>query len=285
MRQEPFINWMALQRLAMLKRPPEKPDADGHNMWDDNAAVYNKMSALEEELTILQVEAMPLEPDMSVIDLGCGCGRLTVPVAKRVKAVTALDSSRNMLDNCIANAKAASLTNVTPVFMDVFEAVAGENVPVHDFAFCSRSAALWDIDRISSFGSKYAAIDIWANAPTIPEQIGKLFAGTSDAAKGRPGRPPMSDRRIGYNAFWNTVYDKGYEPNISVVPDGFKHLYATREEAYEDLLMLGSVDEDKMDIYHQNVDKFLTEKDGGFELFLETRSCIIWWETHPKKFY
>lgn len=282
MKREPIINWKALQSIGMPDRPPVKPDAAGHNIWDDNAASYNKMSSLEEELTVLQVEAMPLEPDMSVIDLGCGCGRLTVPVAKRVKSVTALDSSKNMLSNCMANVKSAGLNNVSGVFMDVFEAKAGENVPVHDFAFCSRSAALWDIERISSFGSKYAAIDIWANGPAIPELLGRLFEGTTE--KPPVHRHPGRDRRVGYNAFWNTIYDLGYEPNVSILPDGFKAMYPSRQEAYDDLLVLGNVDDNKMDIYRSNVDKFLTEKDGGFELFLETRSCIIWWETHPRQF-
>ena len=238
---------------------------------------------MEKEMTVLQVEAMPLEKEMRVLDLGCGCGRLTVPVAKRVKQVTALDSSKKMLSNCMDNVKHAGLNNVTGVLLDIFDAKAGQNIPVHDFAFCSRSVALWDIERISSFARKYAAIDIWANGPSIPELTAKIFEGTSKDPITHPH--PESDRRVGYNVFWNMIYDLGYEPNISILPDGFKAFYSTREEAYQDLKMLGRVDEDRMEVYKANVDRYMTEKKGGFEFFLETRSCIIWWETHPKQFF
>ncbi|MFH0753856.1 MAG: class I SAM-dependent methyltransferase [Candidatus Omnitrophota bacterium] len=39
-----------------------------------------------------------LTPDMDVLDFGCGTGLVTLPIARQVKSVTGVDSSRGMLD-------------------------------------------------------------------------------------------------------------------------------------------------------------------------------------------
>lgn len=285
--QEPLINWKALMSMVNPPRPPVRP-VDGVNMWDKEAASYNKMSALEAELTENQVRALPLRPEDTVLDLGCGCGRLTVPIAKRVRAVTAMDSSERMLENCMANAAAAGCENVTPLFLDFFEAEAGVNVPVHDVAFVSRSAALGDLEKVSTFASRIAAALIFANAPSIPELLGELFRGTAEAPPQHPGRPmrPRTDRRLAYNVMWNTVYDLGYEPNVAIVEDGFRQVYATPEEACDDLRMLSKQEIVHEDIYRENVLRFLSQReDGNWQLFLKTRTAVLWWETHPERFF
>ena len=283
MNQEPFINWKALSGIHMAQRPPVRPE-NGVNMWDLESVRYDKMSALEKELTVKQVDALPLSPEDTVLDMGCGCGRLSVPVAQRVKAVTSLDSSEKMLSNCEANAKAAGVENLTPLFLDFFEAEAGVNVPVHDIVFCSRSAAIWEIEKLCTFARKYAAVLIFANAPSLPELLGKLFSGTTEEPAGR-GPHRIRDRRLDYNALWNTVYDLGYEPNCTIVPDGFTARYASVEEACDDLRMLGTVDPDREETYRQNVMQFLTRReDGDWDLLILTRTAVIWWEVHPEKF-
>ncbi|MCD7981879.1 MAG: methyltransferase domain-containing protein [Clostridiales bacterium] len=254
------------------------------NMWDLESARYNKMSALEKELTVKQVDALPLSPEDTVLDMGCGCGRLSVPIAQRVKAVTSLDSSEKMLANCAANAKAAGAENLTPLFLDFFEAEAGVNVPVHDLVFCSRSAAIWEIEKLCTFARKYVAVLIFANAPSLPELLGKLFSGTTEKPAER-GPHRIHDRRLDYNALWNTVYDLGYEPNCTIVPDGFTASYASVEEACDDLRMLGTVDPDREETYRKNVMQFLTRReDGSWDLLIPTRTAVIWWEVHPEKF-
>jgi len=282
---ESIINWKALASLGMPHRPTVRPE-NGENMWDREADTYNKMSALEAEMTLLQVDALPLRPEDTVLDLGCGCGRLTVPIAARVKSVTAMDSSEKMLEHCMANAAAAGRTNVQPLFLDFFEAEAGRNVPVHDVAFVSRSAALGELEKVSTFASRIAAALIFANAPSIPELLGQLFRGTGETLP--PARPPRprTDRRVAYNAMWNTVYDLGYEPNVSIVEDGFRQRYDSLEAACADMRMLAKEPVVHEDVYRENVARFLTPTpDGRQQLYLKTRTAVIWWETHPEKLW
>ncbi len=276
---DPLINWQALQKLSMPPMPPHS--VNGENMWDTAAVMYNKMAALEKVHTLNQINALPLRPTDNVLDMGCGSGRIKVPVAQRVSSVTAADSTKTMLDYCVENVKKANLTNVDPVFLDFNDAVVGKNIKKHDVVICSRSAGLQDLKKLSSFSDRIAAIVIWANAPSIPEPLEKLFTGTGSGNR-RP-RPGRNDRRVGYNLFYNIVYDLGYEPNVHVVDDGFTFEYASREEAYSDLSIIGEIDPDKMDVFQRNVDQFLTKNaNGGYTFLLETRSAVIWWDVSSR---
>ena len=61
------------------------------------------------------VEHLDLRPGMRVLDIGCGPGRVTVPLAKKVGPqgeVVAVDLQPGMLRRAEARARAASLTNV-----------------------------------------------------------------------------------------------------------------------------------------------------------------------------
>ncbi|HZY65208.1 MAG TPA: methyltransferase domain-containing protein [Rubrobacteraceae bacterium] len=66
----------------------------------------------------LLVERLDLAPGMSVLDAGCGPGRLTIPLARAVGEegrVVALDSQRAMLDRLEGRLDALNLSNVRPV--------------------------------------------------------------------------------------------------------------------------------------------------------------------------
>jgi SAM-dependent methyltransferase len=282
---KPLINWEELQTLTT---PPMQHKHERDAAWEKDFAVfYNKMASMEKPRTLNQVNALPLLASDTLLDIGCGPGRLSVPLAQRVKSVTSLDMSEEVLKFCRINADGAGLNNLTTKKLDFQEAVAGENIEKHDVVICSRSIGLRHLAKLSSFANRLTAIVSFANAPTIPQLLSNIFNGTT-AEKGQ--KPPFAtygkDRRVNYNLLFNIAYDLGYEPNIKIVEDGFAEDYVSREEAYEDIITLGKVDEDKIDIYRRNLDNYLTKnRKGGVTFFLETRTCVIWWENHPKRFF
>ena len=82
-------------------------------MWDKRAEEFNKSTKERSERTDRQVISLRLDPDCTVLDVGAGTGRLSVPIAKIVKQVTAVDQSRGMLNYLEENMAEEGLSNLS----------------------------------------------------------------------------------------------------------------------------------------------------------------------------
>ncbi len=78
------------------------------NTWDEEPRrlqlAADIFSAIEKQV--------PLQPDFAALDYGCGTGLLTLALAPRVRRITAVDSSRGMLDRLAQKQKSAGLCNI-----------------------------------------------------------------------------------------------------------------------------------------------------------------------------
>lgn len=271
----PLINWEELREL--LPQGPSR-DAEGGSgsVWDNGAEMYNRMAKMEKSYTLNQINAFDTTTEDTVLDIGCGPGRISVPMAQRAKSVTALDSSEKMLAYCQQNAKEAGVSNLRTCLLDWKKAVPGSDLEPHDIVIASRSPGMNDIQKLSSLARKYVVVIAWANAPNIPMILGDLFKGVEETRR----TPPMRiDRRVGYNVTYNIIYDAGYDPNIKIVTDGFTRDFASRDEAYAELWLLRKAPGEIPPLFKRNVDQWLTgNKNDGFTFRRETRSFVIWWE-------
>lgn len=299
-KSKPLINWDVVQQLMFRQMPPPSPhhgkdgehgkdskkDAPpmpgrGIGGWDSQAANYNRMIHMEGHFTLNQVDCFDTAPTDTVLDVGCGPGRITMPMAKRAKSVTSLDASPKMLEFVKANCAAEGITNVNTLLCDWEDKESVAKVEKHDIVICSRTIALGDIDELAALARKYVVLDIWANgAPPIPAIIGRLFKGTHEDEDHhhRPPGPGGMDRRFGNNVFYNLIYDHGYDPNVKIVEDGFEKTFASREDAYADLRQLDpKMSESKIDVFKENLEPFLTDNEDGSVYFLAPTKSIIYW--------
>ncbi len=274
-----LINWEVLRQLSMPPMPrggqPQAQEDPGER-WGKSADMYNMIAHMEKRYTLNQLNAFDTDENDTVLDIGCGPGRISVPMARRAKSVTSLDASDFMLNHCKENAQAAGVTNINFVKMNWEDAVLGKNVEQHDIVIASRSPGMQDIRRTATFARKYVVLVGWANMPNVPTVVGDLFRGV----EGAEGFPPMrpTDRRLGYNITYNQVYDMGFDPSINVVADGWEKDFSGREEAYAWLWKLRETGTDIISpVFKKNTDKWLTENNNGSITFRrETRSWVIW---------
>ena len=276
-----IINWQELQDMVMGQSQQQGKGADApqHVNWDENADMYNQMAAMEASYTLNQINCFEAGKDDTVLDIGCGPGRITVPMAKRVKKVTSIDTSENMMTYCRQNAQEANVSNVNIRNLDWTKAELGKDLEQHDIVIACRSVGMRDFAKLNAFARKYVVVIAWANADCIPDIIDELFLGADGRGESRHHVIIPRDRRVGYNVMWNTAYDMGFDPNISIVIDGFTKDYASKEEAYADLSRLGKVAEGKERIFQSNVDQYLSLNDqGGITFRRETKSFVMWWE-------
>jgi FkbM family methyltransferase len=85
---------------------------------------------------LMQSVLARLQADDTVLDIGAGIGRWSIPMAKVCKKVTALDVLPGMLEILRENAAAEKVTNINPVVGDW----ATADVEPHDYVLSSHAA-------------------------------------------------------------------------------------------------------------------------------------------------
>lgn len=281
------------------------------SMWDKAARGYSLMTLMEVNGTNLQLDAMPLEPDMVVLDCGCGPGRVAIQAAKRVEKVICLDSSEGMLAECKKNCEAAGVENVEFIYADWQETEIGKTIPEVDVVIQSRGGGgPSSLSMLRKAARKYAISVMWSNgAPCLPQSKGRLFKDcySEEAMEAHPelkpfdrdkrpgspkpgektplfgGRGPidMSDKLpMSGPALKEVLAKEGIEVHVTTVKEGWDKQFSSREEAYADLINLSEYPElVNMEQFKKNVDEFLTENESGVYFFLPTSSDVSWFKT------
>lgn len=99
----------------------EQPGKSGGEWWDQRAESFAR-HVMDEKTRQKQAEVIRmldrlkfLQPDIEVLDIGCGPGTYTLDLARRAKKATALDPSSKMLDILEQRAAAENITNIETV--------------------------------------------------------------------------------------------------------------------------------------------------------------------------
>jgi len=97
-------------------------DQNQQEFWGNRADFFNEKVFRGEKtgsnIVDLLREKEMLSKEMNVLDIGCGPGKQTLPMAKEVGSITALDISKNMLDYLKENMKTTNTLNITPLNLD-----------------------------------------------------------------------------------------------------------------------------------------------------------------------
>jgi len=98
------------QAYANQRQRDVRTDEDDRAMWAAFADRYDSRTPVSEEL-LARLKALA-RPNDTVLDIGAGTGRMTLPVAHFVRQVTALDHSPAMLDVLRRKMMQQHITNI-----------------------------------------------------------------------------------------------------------------------------------------------------------------------------
>lgn len=143
-----------LQYWIDLWESHDQKSQNPQEFWDSRADFFNDKVFSGDKIgspivKLLQSKNM-LDKDMHVLDIGCGPGKHTLPLAKVVKSITALDISENMLDKLKENMRKTNITNIEPINLDWKDVDVKERNwnDTYDLVFASMTPAVFNYDTL-----------------------------------------------------------------------------------------------------------------------------------------
>jgi SAM-dependent methyltransferase len=245
--------------------------------WDRKAESFAKRTAHSEYADIF-MDRMDPDPEWTVLDVGSGPGTLTLPLARRVKKVTAVDYSSQMLALLIKQAEADNLGNIEAKEASWEDDWQEIGIEPHDAVIASRSLAVDDLagalTKMNQWAKKVVYVtDRVGATPFDPEAfaaVGREFSSGPD-----------------YIYTVNILYQLGINAKVDFIGLPGVRIVANREEALASYSWmfdrLTSDEEQKLATY---VDSRLKKNtDGQYRLQLLTPPtwAFIHWDK-PQEF-
>ena len=192
--------------------------------WNKAAPNFGK-SAKKDDYHTKLIERIDVGEEDTVLDLGCGEGSITIPLAKKAKSVTGVDSAYKMLEILNEKAQKKNINNIETIEEDLTK-ITIDNVGKHDIVVASRSLngvlnIMETIANIDEIAGKYVYITLfgpnnWKLEREFYESIGKEYFEFPS-----------------HRYFFNILVDMGIYPNVENLNIGHEREYESIEEALE----------------------------------------------------
>ncbi len=180
----------------------------------------------KEDYYYKMLERIVIDPDWTVLDVGCGPGTLTIPLAGKAAGATALDISSEMLKKLMTNAVRAGLHNIRCLNSSWEEEAAARTLPVHDVVVASRSMITGDMRKALSWMNAVARRAVYVTLPIVHLPLDwEVYRATG---RGQERHPP-------FIYIYNLLYQMGITANVEVLYSRVQVQFSSVEEAVDDL--------------------------------------------------
>lgn len=179
----------------------------------------NKNSYVNQFLRRIKVDS-----SSTVLDIGCGPGTLTIPLAKKVKSVTALDVSSEMLNFVRRNAAGEGLFNIVYVNKSWEDFILDQDGNKHDVVIASRSLGGLDLkEKLLKMGSiaKRAVYLTWMTKVSDFEK--EAYEAINRDFRQEPG----------YIYLYNMLYEQGIFANVDFIETESQEHFSDFDDAME----------------------------------------------------
>ncbi|MEA1866139.1 MAG: class I SAM-dependent methyltransferase [Euryarchaeota archaeon] len=265
-----IINWNELWKVMRsgYYRRSENPGS----RWDERARRFNESAMRNRERTEKQLANLELKPDYTVLDVGCGTGRLAIPIAKRVKAVTAVDQSTGMLACLQENMERGGITNITSINKRWEDVELGVDLEQHDVVLSCNSLGVPDIqeaiEKMDAASKRYVY---------IISSAGRWMDGDMEAILGRRSR---SRGMMDYIFFCNLLHEIAIYANVNIQDTEYEQHYDSLDDAVNRWKEMHDVPEDKEDALRAYLSGILItdSETGALSFKRKSKSATIWWQ-------
>ena len=214
------IDWNSLWQKKWEERNRKVKNAED---WDRKAEAFARRNA-HSVYNDAFIAMLDPQSSWSVLDVGSGPGTLAIPLARRVRRVTALDFSPRMLAILTKRKAEQGLTNIGTINLSWTDDWQEHGLPVHDVVIASRSLAARDLRSALEKLSCHAR-----QAVIVSDRVGPgPFDPDAFAAVGRELRPGPD-----YIYTINLLYRMGIHARLDFIALENAHRYSSMAEAVD----------------------------------------------------
>ncbi len=270
------IDWNALWDSSTGHFDEEPGSDKARGFWNEKAPSFARKPKRSDYIHQL-IERMRLEAGDSVLDMGCGPGTLSIPLAKRGHDVISIDFSDKMVDLLKEAARAEGVAEKIDPYIRSWQQ-DWDGIPVTDIAVSSRSLLTKDlgdsIAKLEQHARKRVVITIGAGE--LPYIDYRLL----DAL----GRNDYEHQRFdGLAILVNFLFAKGRRPSVSYI-EYPRAISGTSRDNLADMFdkKFGPFTNDEQQIVDAFLDEHLivNEEAGSYSLDYRRVDCwaYIEWE-------
>jgi len=222
------------------------------------------------------LQFMKVNPDWTVLDMACAGGTLAVPLAGKVKSVTAVDFSKNMLSILENRCRDKGISNVKTVHGRWEDDWNDLGIGMHDVAVASRSLPAEDVEgsiiKLNAVAKRQVYLSVAVGDGPFDR---RLIEAAGRALNMGPD----------YIYFYNILYRLGIQANLAFIREDHENSWETFNEALEaQYWMFDDLTETEEDWIKDYLLEHLLFTDGRWRLPYG-RTCrwaVMWWEKGPK---
>lgn len=213
------INWTSLWQNSRRQKSWQSKTADDWSTKARSFASRNRSPAYANQFLKL---CRP-NPEARVLDVGCGPGTLSIPLAQATAAVTAIDYAAGMLDELNRAARQRNLVNIKSVCCAWEDHWPDQGITPHDIAIASRSMNIDNLERGIEKLIAHATERVFISERIEPspfdpdafQAIGRSFQSGPD-----------------YIYTFNTLYQMGIHPRVEHIVLAQELRFADMAEAF-----------------------------------------------------
>jgi len=272
---EGIINWNELWKTMRSGHHWKRAHGeDPGSRWDKRAKQFNESVMQHRERAEKQIANLDLKSEYTVLDVGAGTGRLAIPIAKRVKSVTAIDQSKGMLACLQENMEKEGITNVVCINKRWEDVELGVDIEQHDVVIACHSLGMFDIQealaKMDSASKKYVYIlthtGRWMGDGE-EEELWKAMYGE----RHRAWEPD-------YMFLCNLLHDMKIYANVDIRDAEFEQHYESLDDAVTKWKEMRDIPAEKVGVLREYLSKILVEDDGTLCFKRKSKSTTIWWQ-------
>ena len=271
--------WQEARRTSSLG-PGYRNEQGWREFWDLFAEHYAFRNRQTRQAADTVVESLlhdgVINHESKILDIGCGPGTYTLPLAARAKQVTGLDLSGPMLEVLRKEARYFGVEDC----LEIVPADWGEfpNEAAYDLVFAAKTPAIHDyasLMKMNQISRRFCCLVSFAGSYNfaLRNQLWAHIMGKS-----------IQSRAFDVQFPFNILYQEGYLPNLKFISHRYQH-----REPFDYLLkhytcyfrIFGREGKE----VETKIRDFLMERaqDGYCEDFIEETLGVMWWEVGIKK--